>query len=152
MAQERTLVLVKPDAVQRGLIGEVIRRIEARGLKLLGLKLMRVTEELAGRHYAEHREKPFFGGLVSFITSAPVVAMVWEGPGAVAMVRAMMGATNPANAAPGTIRGDLAVDFGMNVIHGSDSPESAEREVSLFFSPGEVLEWDRSIDRWVVES
>ncbi len=151
MAQERTLVLVKPDAVQRGLVGEVIRRIEARGLKLSGLKLMRVTEELAGRHYAEHREKPFFGGLVSFITSAPVVAMVWEGPGAVAMVRAMMGATNPANAAPGTIRGDLAVDFGMNVIHGSDSPESAEREVSLFFAPAEVLEWERTIDRWVVE-
>ncbi len=151
MAQERTLVLVKPDAVQRGLVGEVIRRIEARGLKLTGLKLMRVTEELAGRHYAEHREKPFFGGLVSFITSAPVVAMVWEGPGAVAMVRAMMGATNPANAAPGTIRGDLAVDFGMNVIHGSDSPESAEREVSLFFAPAEVLEWERTIDRWVVE-
>ena len=151
MAQERTLVLVKPDAVQRGLIGEVIRRIEARGLKLVALKLMRVTEELAGRHYAEHREKPFFGGLVSFITSAPVAAMVWEGPGAVAMVRTMMGATNPANAAPGTIRGDLAVDFGMNVIHGSDSPESAEREVSLFFSPDEVLEWDRSIDAWVVE-
>ena len=152
MAQERTLVLVKPDGVQRGLIGEVIRRIEARGPKLVALKLMRVTEELAGRHYAEHREKPFFGGLVSFITSAPLVAMVWEGPGAVAMVRTMMGATNPASAAPGTIRGDLAVDFGMNVIHGSDSPESAEREVSLFFSPGEVLEWDRSIDRWVVES
>jgi nucleoside-diphosphate kinase len=151
MAQERTLVLVKPDAVQRGLIGEVIRRIEARGLKLAGLKLMRVTQELAGRHYAEHREKPFFGGLVSFITSAPVVAMVWEGPGAVAMVRAMMGATNPANAAPGTIRGDLAVDFGMNVIHGSDSPESAEREVSLFFDPAEVLEWERTIDRWVIE-
>lgn len=151
MAQERTLVLVKPDAVQRGLIGEVIRRIEARGLKLVALKLMRVTEELAGRHYAEHREKPFFGGLVSFITSAPVVAMVWEGPGAVAMVRTMMGATNPANAAPGTIRGDLAVDFGMNVIHGSDSPESAEREVSLFFSPDEVLQWERTIDRWVVE-
>lgn len=152
MAQERTLVLVKPDAVQRGLVGEVIRRIEARGLKLVALKLMRVTEELAGRHYAEHREKPFFGGLVSFITSAPVVAMVWEGPGAVAMVRAMMGATNPANAAPGTIRGDLAVDFGMNVIHGSDSPESAEREVSLFFDAAEVLEWERTIDRWVIES
>lgn len=151
MAQERTLVLVKPDAVQRGLIGEVIRRIEARGLKLIALKLMRVTEELAGRHYAEHREKPFFGGLVSFITSAPVVAMVWEGPGAVAMVRTMMGATNPANAAPGTIRGDLAVDFGMNVIHGSDSPASAEREVSLFFEPGEVLAWGRTVDQWVVE-
>jgi nucleoside-diphosphate kinase len=145
------LVLVKPDGVQRGLVGEVISRLERRGLQLAGMKLMRITEDLAGRHYAEHREKPFFGGLVAFITSAPVVAMVWEGPGAVAMVRAMMGATNPANAAPGTIRGDLAVSFGMNVIHGSDSPESAEREVSLFFADGEVLQWERSVDRWVVE-
>jgi len=148
---EQTLVLVKPDGVQRGLVGEVVGRLERRGLRLMGMKLMRITEELAGRHYAEHREKPFFGGLVSFITSAPVVAMVWEGPGAVAMVRAMMGATNPANAAPGTIRGDLAVSFGMNVIHGSDSPESAEREVSLFFAPGEVLQWERTVDRWVIE-
>jgi nucleoside-diphosphate kinase len=148
---EQTLVLVKPDGVQRGLIGEVIGRLERRGLKLAGMKLMQITEELAGRHYAEHREKPFFGGLVSFITSAPVVAMVWEGPGAVAMVRAMMGATNPANAAPGTIRGDLAVDFGMNVIHGSDSPESAQREVSLFFAPAEVLPWERTVDAWVIE-
>jgi len=148
---EQTLVLVKPDGVQRGLVGEVVGRLERRGLRLMGMKLMRITEELAGRHYAEHREKPFFGGLVSFITSAPVVAMVWEGPGAVAMVRAMMGATNPANAAPGTIRGDLAVSFGMNVIHGSDSPESAQREVSLFFAPGEVLQWERTVDRWVIE-
>lgn len=151
MATEQTLVLVKPDAVQRGLIGEVIARLERRGLQLVGMKLMRITEELAGRHYAEHREKPFFGGLVSFITSAPVVAMVWEGPGAVAMVRTMMGATNPANAAPGTIRGDLAVSFGMNVIHGSDSPESAAREVSLFFSDAELVSWERTIDRWVIE-
>jgi nucleoside-diphosphate kinase len=148
---EQTLVLIKPDGVQRGLVGEVIGRLERRGLQLAGMKLMRITEELAGRHYAEHREKPFFGGLVSFITSAPVVAMVWEGPGAVAMVRAMMGATNPANAAPGTIRGDLAVSFGMNVIHGSDSPESAAREVALFFEPGEVLQWGRTIDPWVIE-
>ena len=148
---EQTLVLVKPDGVQRGLVGEVVGRLERRGLRLMGMKLMRITEELAGRHYAEHREKPFFGGLVSFITSAPVVAMVWEGPGAVAMVRTMMGATNPANAAPGTIRGDLAVDFGMNVIHGSDSTESAEREVSLFFAADEVLPWARTIDAWVIE-
>jgi nucleoside-diphosphate kinase len=145
------LVLVKPDAVQRGLVGEVISRLEKRGLQLVGLKLMQITEELAGRHYAEHREKPFFAGLVSFITSAPVAAMVWQGPGAVAMVRAMMGATNPANAAPGTIRGDLAVSFGMNVIHGSDSVESAQREVELFFAPGELLRWERTIDRWVIE-
>ena len=148
---EQTLVLVKPDGVQRGLAGEIIGRLERRGLRLVAMKLMRITEELAGRHYAEHREKPFFGGLVEFITSAPVVAMVWEGPGAVAMVRTMMGATNPANAAPGTMRGDLAVDFGMNVIHGSDSPESAQREVSLFFAPDEVLGWERTIDRWVIE-
>jgi nucleoside-diphosphate kinase len=148
---EQTLVLVKPDAVQRGLIGEVINRLERRGLQLVGLKLMQITEELAGRHYAEHREKPFFGGLVAFITSAPVVAMVWQGPGAVAMVRTMMGATNPANAAPGTMRGDLAVSFGMNVIHGSDSVESAARELELFFEPGEVLQWERTIDKWVIE-
>lgn len=151
MATEQTLVLIKPDAVQRGLIGEVIARLERRGLQLTGMKLMRITEELAGRHYAEHREKPFFGGLVEFITSAPVVAMVWQGPGAVAMVRAMMGATNPANAAPGTIRGDLAVSFGMNVIHGSDSPESAAREVELFFDDGEQVQWQRTVDRWVIE-
>ena len=148
---EQTLVLVKPDAVQRGLIGEVTSRLERRGLQLVGLKLMQITEELAGRHYAEHRDKPFFGGLVSFITSAPVVAMVWQGPGAVAMVRTMMGATNPANAAPGTMRGDLAVSFGMNVIHGSDSLESAAREIELFFVPGELLQWERTIDRWVIE-
>lgn len=151
MATEQTLVLIKPDAVQRGLIGEVIARLERRGLQLAGMKLMRITEELAGRHYAEHREKPFFGGLVEFITSAPVVAMVWEGPGAVAMVRAMMGATNPANAAPGTIRGDLAVSFGMNVIHGSDSTESAEREVGLFFDADELVSWERTGDRWIIE-
>jgi nucleoside-diphosphate kinase len=150
MANEQTLVLIKPDAVQRGLIGEVIGRLEGRGLQLVAMKLMRITEELAGRHYAEHREKPFFGGLVSFITSAPVVAMVWEGPGAVAMVRTMMGATNPANAAPGTIRGDLAVSFGMNVIHGSDSTESAAREIDLFFG-GELVAWERTIEPWVVE-
>jgi nucleoside-diphosphate kinase len=149
---EQTLVLVKPDGVQRGLVGEIIARLERRGLQLVGMKLMQITEDLAGRHYAEHREKPFFGGLVSFITSAPVVAMVWQGPGAVANVRAMMGATNPANAAPGTIRGDLAVDFGMNVIHGSDSVESAQREVALFFQSGEVLQWERDIDRWVMEN
>jgi nucleoside-diphosphate kinase len=148
---EQTLVLVKPDGVQRGLVGAVISRLEQRGLQLVAMKMMRITEELAGRHYAEHREKPFFAGLVSFITSAPVVAMVWQGPGAVAMVRTMMGATNPANAAPGTIRGDLAVSFGMNVIHGSDSMESAGREIELFFSASELQEWERTIDPWVIE-
>jgi nucleoside-diphosphate kinase len=151
MTVERTLVLVKPDGVQRGLIGEVIGRLERRGLQLVGLKLMRIDEGLAGRHYAEHREKPFFPGLVDFITSSPVVAMVWEGPGAVSMVRAMMGPTNPASAPPGTIRGDLAVDLGMNVIHGSDSPDRAAQEIALFFDRSQIVEWDRTHSRWVVE-
>jgi len=148
---ERTLVLVKPDGVQRGLAGEVIGRLERRGLQLVGLKLIRISEELAGRHYAEHAEKPFYSGLVAFITSAPVVAMVWQGPGAVAMVRTIMGATNPANAAPGTIRGDLAVSIGMNVIHGSDSVERAAQEVALFFAADELISWERSLDHWLLE-
>ena len=151
MALERTLFLVKPDGVQRGLIGEVIGRLERRGLHLVALKLMRVTPELAARHYAEHEGKPFYDGLIAFITSSPVAAMVWEGPGAVAMVRTMMGATNPANAAPGTIRGDLAVDFGMNTVHGSDSVERAAQEVDLFFTPAELLEWEAASERWVWE-
>jgi nucleoside-diphosphate kinase len=152
MTAERTLVLVKPDGVQRGLVGEVIGRLERRGLKLVGLKLMRIDDALAGRHYGEHSEKPFFRGLVDFITSSPVVAMVWEGPAAVSMVRAMMGPTNPASAPPGTIRGDLAVDLGMNVIHGSDSPGRAVEEVSLFFEPSEIVDWECSAARWVVEA
>ncbi len=151
MTVERTLVLVKPDGVQRGLVGEVIGRLERRGLKPVALKLMGIDEALAGRHYGEHREKPFFPGLVEFITSSPVVAMVWEGPNAVSMVRAMMGPTNPAVAPPGTIRGDLAVDLGMNVIHGSDSPERAAEEVALFFEPSELVDWDRTQSKWVVE-
>ena len=151
MSLERTLVLVKPDGVQRGLAGEVIGRLERRGLQLVGLKLIRIREELAGRHYAEHAEKPFYSGLVAFITSAPVVAMVWQGPGAVAMVRTIMGATNPANAAPGTIRGDLAVSIGMNVIHGSDSVERAAQEVALFFAADELISWERSLDHWLLE-
>lgn len=150
-AAERTLVLVKPDGVQRGLVGEVVGRLERRGLKPVGMKLMRIDEELAGRHYAEHRGKPFYTGLVSFVTSSPVVAMVWEGPGAVALVRSMMGATNPAAAAPGTIRGDLAVDLGMNVIHGSDSSQRAAEEVALFFDERELVDWELSVARWVVE-
>lgn len=151
MALERTLVLVKPDGVQRGLIGEIIGRLERRGLHLVALKLMRVSPDLAARHYAEHRGKPFYDGLIAFITSSPVAAMVWEGPGAVTMVRTMMGATNPANAAPGTIRGDLAVDFGMNTVHGSDSVERAQQEVDLFFTASEVLDWEPAIGRWVRE-
>jgi nucleoside-diphosphate kinase len=151
MTVERTLVLVKPDGVQRGLVGELVGRLERRGLKPVAMKLMQIDGGLAGRHYAEHREKPFFPGLVAFITSSPVVAMVWEGPGAVAMVRAMMGPTNPASAPPGTIRGDLAVDLGMNVVHGSDSPERAAEEVALFFAPSELVDWEQTCSRWVVE-
>jgi nucleoside-diphosphate kinase len=148
---QRTLVLVKPDGVQRMLVGEIIRRLEERGLRLLGLKLMKVSAELAGRHYAEHKAKPFYPGLIAFITSGPVVAMAWEGREAVAVVRALMGTTDPLKAAPGTIRGDLALDLGMNLIHGSDSPERAETELGLFFSPGEILEYERTIDRWIRE-
>jgi nucleoside-diphosphate kinase len=150
MQTERTLVLIKPDAVQRGLIGEIVTRLERRGLHPAGIKLMEVTTGLAERHYAEHREKAFFPGLVEFITSSPVVAMVWEGPGAVALVRSMMGTTDPATSPPGTIRGDLALSLAMNVIHGSDSVESAAREVPIFFSAGELLDWQSSAADWVL--
>jgi nucleoside-diphosphate kinase len=146
---ERTLVLVKPDGVQRRLVGEVITRFERRGLHLVALKLMRVDRDLAERHYAEHTGKPFFDGLVAFITSGPVVAMVWEGADAVAQVRAMMGATNPTAAAPGSIRGDLAVNIGNNVVHGSDSPGRGAEEVALFFTPDELIEWNAVDSAWV---
>ena len=149
MPVEQTLVLVKPDGVQRGLIGEVIARFERRGLHLVGLKLTGLDRELAERHYAEHREKPFFGVLVDFITSAPVVAMVWEGPGAVALVRGMMGATDPGNASPGTLRGDYALTIGQNVVHGSDSVSRAQEEVRLFFSPAELVSWTSDQARWI---
>ena len=148
---ERTLVLVKPDGVQRGLVGEIIGRLERRGLKLAALKLMQVDDALARRHYGEHVDRPFFAGLVSFITSGPIVAMAWEANNAVEIVRATMGVTNPANAAPGTIRGDFGIDIGRNLIHGSDSPQSAERELALFFQPGEILDYARSNDSWIVE-
>jgi nucleoside-diphosphate kinase len=148
---ERTLIIVKPDGVQRGLVGQVLGRFEARGFKLAGLKLMQISRELAERHYAEHQGKPFYEGLVAFITSAPAVVGVVEGPGAIAVVRAMMGATNPANADAGTIRGDFAVTMSYNVIHGSDSPASAEREIGLFFDPSELLDYRRATDSWVVE-
>ena len=148
---EQTLVLVKPDGVQRGLVGEIIGRLERRGLKLVGMKLMQADPALAHRHYGEHVDRPFFAGLVSFITSGPVVAMAWEANNAVEVVRSTMGVTNPANAAPGTIRGDLGVDIGRNLIHGSDSPDSAERELSLFFQPEEILAYSRSNDGWIVE-
>jgi nucleoside-diphosphate kinase len=148
---QRTLVLVKPDGVQRGLIGEIVARLEGRGLKLLALKMIRVTPELAGRHYAEHKGKPFFDGLVKFITSSPVVAMIWEGREAVTVVRTLMGSTDPLKAAPGTVRGDLALDLGMNLIHGSDSPQRAEVEIDLFFKPDEIHDYVRTADRWTVE-
>src|SRR5438445_5435845 len=148
MAGERTLVLVKPDGVQRGLVGDIIGRLERRGLHLVGMKLIRIDRELAERHYAEHRDKPFFSGLVDFITSAPVVAMVWEGPGAVALVRTMMGATDPAAASPGTMRGDYAVNIGANVVHGSDSVNRAAEEIGLYFSPGDLGAWERALAAW----
>ena len=148
---EQTLVLVKPDGVQRGLVGEVITRLERRGLKLAALKLMQVDDDLARRHYAEHVDRPFFAGLVDFITSSPVVAMVWEADNAVAIVRRTLGETNPANSPAGTIRGDFGIDIGRNLTHGSDSPESAAREVSLFFRPEEIISYGRSLDGWITE-
>ena len=148
---ERTLVLVKPDGVQRGLIGSIISRLEQRGLKLVGLKLMQVDDALARKHYGEHVDRPFFDWLVDFITSAPVVAMVWESNDAVDAVRNTMGPTNPTTSPPGTIRGDLGLDIGRNLVHGSDSLESAQREVSLFFDDGELLDYERSNDRWIKE-
>ncbi len=148
---ERTLVLVKPDGVQRGLIGEVIGRLERRGLKLVGMKLMQVDDALARQHYGEHVDRPFFAGLVEFITSSPVVAMAWEGNNAVEAVRNTMGQTDPTASPPGTIRGDLGLDIGRNLVHGSDSPESAQRELSLFFSSGELLEYPRANDPWIKE-
>jgi nucleoside-diphosphate kinase len=149
---QRTLVLVKPDGVQRGLIGSIVARLEARGLKLVGLKMMQISSELAGRHYAEHQGKPFYTGLIAFITSAPVVAMIWEGREAVTVVRGVMGATDPLKAAPGTIRGDLALDLGMNLIHGSDSPARADAEIALFFGGDELYDYERTIDRWIREA
>ena len=135
---ERTLVLIKPDAVQRGLVGRILDRFEQRGLSIRAAKLLTVDRDLAGRHYAEHSEKPFFGELVEFITSAPTLALVLEGEGAIAVVRTTMGATNPASAAPGTVRGDFALSMPDNLVHGSDSPESAEREVALWFAADEL--------------
>ncbi len=149
---ERTLVLVKPDAVQRGLIGEIVGRIERTGLKLVALKMMHMDRGLAEKHYAIHQGKPFFEGLVSFITSSPTVAAVFEGPNAVEVVRKTMGATDPVKAAPGTIRGDFALDIGRNAVHGSDSKENAEKEISLFFSSREILSYKRSVEPWVIES
>jgi nucleoside-diphosphate kinase len=147
---ERTLVLIKPDAVQRLLVGRITARFEERGLKIVGLKLMTVSRDLAERHYAIHRDKPFFRGLVDFITSSPLVALALEGPNAIAVVRAMVGATRPHEAAPGTIRGDLALETAQNLVHGSDGPETAAAELALWFEPGELLAYEREIDRWAL--
>lgn len=136
---EKTLILVKPDGVAKGLVGEVIGRFERRGFKLAALKLLRLSTEKAEEHYAEHRGKPFFGGLVEFITSGPIVALVIEGENAVKAARAMMGPTNPLDAAPGTVRGDFALNIGSNIIHGSDSPASAAREIAIYFAPAEIV-------------
>ncbi|WP_261129132.1 nucleoside-diphosphate kinase [Bacillus sp. Marseille-Q3570] len=146
---EKTFLMVKPDGVQRNLIGEIVNRFERKGFKLAGAKLMQISDELAQNHYGEHKERPFFGELVDFITSGPVFAMVWEGENVIATARNMMGKTNPSDAAPGTIRGDYAVQVGQNIIHGSDSPESAEREINLFFNEAELVNYDKSIAKWV---
>ncbi len=146
---ERTFFAIKPDGVGRGLVGELLARLERKGLRLVGLKLMQVTPELAREHYAAHSEKPFFQGLVSFITSGPIVATVWEGREAVSVVRALMGATDPAKAAPGTLRGDYGLSISSNLVHGSDGPQAAEREISLFFSPGELVGAARPEETWI---
>ena len=151
MSMQRTLVIVKPDGVQRGLVGPILTRLEARGLKLVGLKLVQVSAELAARHYAEHEGKPFYPGLLQYITSAPVVVACVEGTSAVQMVRNAVGATNPLNAAPGTIRGDLALDIGRNLIHASDALETADRELKLWFNDSELLTYTRETDRWIFE-
>ena len=151
MAKERTLVIVKPDGVQRGLVGPILSRLEARGLKIVGLKLVQVSQELAARHYAEHEGKPFYTGLLKYITSAPVIVACVEGTSAVQMVRNTVGATNPLNAAPGTIRGDYALDIGRNLIHASDAPATAERELALWFSDPELVAYDRDTDPWIFE-
>jgi nucleoside-diphosphate kinase len=149
---EKSLVLIKPDAVQRGLAGKIIDRIERRGLRIAAMKMLRMDKELASRHYGIHKDKPFFGSLVDFITSGPIVAIVFEGPQAVEVIRQTMGSTNSAKAAAGTIRGDFGVDLQQNLVHGSDSLENAAKEIAIFFKPEEILEYKRDIDRWVTES
>ncbi|MEM7114459.1 MAG: nucleoside-diphosphate kinase [Chloroflexota bacterium] len=148
---ERTLILVKPDGVQRGLMGEIIGRFERRGLKLIGMKFMQISQELAQQHYAVHEGRPFYNSLIEYITSAPVVAMVWEGNDAIAAARATIGATNPVAASPGTIRGDLGMEVGRNLVHGSDSPENGVKEASLFFADDELVSWGRVTEAWIKE-
>src|SRR5512136_2458705 len=148
---ERSLVLVKPDGVERGLIGEVISRLERRGLRLVAAKFMRVSKQLAETHYAIHKGKPFYEGLISYITSAPVMAMVWEGPNAVNAIRQTMGATRPTDAAPGSIRHDFALEIGRNLTHASDSVENGVGEIKLWFKSAELVDWQRDLDRWIFE-
>lgn len=148
---EHSLIILKPDAVQRGLVGPILTRIEQRGLKIAGLKLMQIDDALARRHYGVHEGKPFFAGLVEYITSGPVVVLAITGKNVITTIRTMVGATNPVSAAPGTIRGDFGLEIGRNLIHASDSPENGEAEVALFFTAGELIDAERSIDRWVYE-
>jgi nucleoside-diphosphate kinase len=148
---ERTFVMVKPDGVQRGLVGEIVRRLEQRGLKIVGVKMVHISAEFARKHYEVHTGKPFFEGLIKYITSGPVVAMVLEGTDAIAAARATMGATNPTKAAAGTIRGDLGLEMGRNLVHGSDGPETAAFEIGLWFKPEELIEYGRSVDPWIFE-
>ncbi len=148
---ERTFLMVKPDGVQRNLVGQIIQRFETKGFTLVGLKLMKVSRELAEQHYAVHKDRPFFGGLIEFIISGPVVAMVWEGNGVVASARKMIGATKPLEAEPGTIRGDYGLDTGRNLIHGSDAIETANNEISLWFKEEELVSWEPTISSWLYE-
>ncbi len=148
---ETTLVLVKPDAVQRGFVGNILNRIENKGLSIVGMKLVKINREMADRHYAEHIGKPFFDGLVKFITSSPVVAVAVRGENAVGVVRVLMGETDPKTASPGTVRGDLGLSIGMNLIHGSDSIESAERELEIYFESSEIIDYQRTMDEWIIE-
>lgn len=148
---EQTFVFVKPDGVQRGLIGEIIARLEKRGLRLVGGKFMQVSQELAQEHYAIHKGKPFYEGLIKYVTAAPVMAMVWEGPNAIAAVRQTMGATRPTEASPGSVRHDFGLEVGRNITHASDSLENAQKEIELWFTEDEIVSWTRSIDEWIFE-
>ena len=148
---ERTLVIIKPDGVQRQLIGPIITRFERRGLKVVAMKLMQVSQDLARKHYAVHEGKPFYEPLIDYITSAPVVVMVVEGPFAIEVTRNTMGATNPVSAAPGTIRADYGLEIGRNLVHGSDGPETAAAEIALWFDQSEILSYQRDVDRWILE-
>lgn len=148
---ERTFIMIKPDGVQRGLIGEIIRRFESKGFTMVGMKLMGVSRDLAEKHYAVHQDKPFFGSLVEFITSGPVVAMVWQGDNVIASARTLIGATKPSEAAPGTIRGDYGLTIGRNLIHGSDASETAQQEIALWFTDAELATWESALQGWIYE-